>query len=197
MKASDGSVWFICLLTNVVRLSYENSKWTTYERLLIQCETWDGTIWFISQDGEVVSKDSKSGFWSAYGTEDGLIDCPVALFVTRKNELWAVGSHQGVAATAQFRHGTWNKKVHHQFSWGIDFRSVCEGEGGELYFGARPHQAETQGGILKFSLDAQNQPTWEHYVFPENAKNCTGLAFTSDGLLWFGGHNLLTYPMAG
>ncbi len=193
MEASDGSVWFACLLNVVVRLSYTNSNWMTYEGLLMQCESREGTTWFLSQNGQAISRDSTKETWLAYGVEDGLIDTPVALFITRKNELWAVGSHQGSAATALFKEDRWIKKIHHHFSWGVDYRSICEGPDGSVYFASGPHQTETQGGILKYKKTILGQPEWTTISLPRETVNCTGLAFTSDGLLWFGGPALFHY----
>ena len=99
LEAADGALWIIGRGQEAARLDLSENHYQTYEGLIFQCDTTDGAQWFISQDNGVVRYDGQE--WTRFGVEDGLMDAPSKLIVTRKGALWAAGSHEHVAATAR------------------------------------------------------------------------------------------------
>ncbi|MDZ7260972.1 MAG: response regulator [candidate division KSB1 bacterium] len=201
LEKSDGSLWIAGKMNEVLRLDYATPRWTTYHGLNFQCETTDGRQWFIAQDGGVVSYDPQTSQWKRYGIKDGLIEAPVALINTRKGGLWAAGSHQHVAATAQFDGKKWSKQLHPQLSWNIDHRAVFESSDGSLWFGGNidifPEKGQV-GGVLRFdfsSTDGNSKKAWKHYLIPQSNPGIYGIGETADKKLWFGG--IQTYQFDG
>jgi len=185
LEASDGALWMGSLGQEAVRLDYGTARWTTYTGLWFQCETPDGAQWFLSQDYGVVCYDGRR--WTRYGVEDGLMDNPGRLIVTRQGALWAAGSLDSTAATARFDGRKWGSlQTHPRFSWNILPRMVYESSDGSLYFGAAGGPTSLErgylGGLLRF-----NGKTWVHYTPPEVPRLIYGVGQTADGILWFGG----------
>jgi len=183
VEASDGALWMGGLGQEALRLDFGTARWRTYEGLSFQCETPDGAQWFVSRDSSVVRYDGQG--WMRYGVEDGLVDAPYRLIVTRKGDLWAAGSHNSTAATARFDGKKWSFQTHPRLSWGIDLKAVYESLDGSLYFGAAvgPNPQRGQGGgVLRF-----DGKTWLHYTPPEAYELLYGIGQTADGVLYFGG----------
>jgi signal transduction histidine kinase len=196
LKASDGCIWITGVRNDVYRFEYSDDRWASYLGLNFQCMTPDSKYWFISYQGEVVSFDG--GKWLSYTENDGLIDNPVSLFVTKSGVLWAIGSHQGAAATAIFLDQMWYKQIHMFLSWGIDYRAFYEDVQGCLWFGANIDYSPGKnqlGGVLKYDPNIgsyDNKDAWTHYTNSiHNAPNMVyGIAQTKDGRIWFIGYDL-------
>jgi signal transduction histidine kinase/ligand-binding sensor domain-containing protein len=161
LQTADGALWIGGQDAEVMRVDYQTRRWLTYQDLNFQWETPQGAQWFLRRDGRVVRHDTNG--WVSYGAEDGLIDAPVVVLGTRRGEVWAAGSHVHDAATARFDGQTWQRQVHSQLSWGIDWRAAYESSTGALWFGAAvdwPHLGRGySGGLLKF-----DQGQWVHYT---------------------------------
>lgn len=153
--------------------------------MLFQCETLDGTTWFLNWDLEAISFDGQN--WARYTIEDGLIDTPVVLFVTKKGVLWAAGSQDSVAATAYFDGEKWITQKHEKLAWRIQHQAVLEASDGSLWFGAfmpllNPHDV---GGFVRFDGEK-----WS-YEKPAELRNWSrpmGIGETADGKIWAGGN---------
>ena len=185
LEAADGALWIIGRGEEAVRLDLSETHWQTYEGLIFQCDTPDGAQWFISQDNGVVRYDGKE--WTRFGVEDGLMDAPSKLIVTRKGVLWAAGSHEHIAATARLDGSEWILKRHFQLSWSIDPRAVYEAFDGTLWFAAAVdwwlyEDRDFLGGVVVF--DGTN---WTHHPFPSITSYAYGIGQSADGTLWFGG----------
>ncbi len=193
LEASDGALWVAGLGQEAARLDYATARWTTYEGLFYADEAPDGAQWFISNDDGVVRRRGES--WTRYGVEDGLMDAPHGLFVTREGEVWAVGSHNSTAATARFDDGKgrWSLKVHPELSWAVYYRVVCQTSDGSLWFGAAIDWSTVgrgfRGGLLKFDREGE----WTHYPSGTAPANPYGIGQTADGTLWIGGAALTHY----
>lgn len=185
LEASDGVVWIAGQGKEVARLDYTDEKWLTHQGLLFQCETPDGSLWFLNWDLNVVRFDGNT--WTQYATEDGLIDTPVALFATRKGDLWAAGSHDNTAATAQFQSDKWTIQTHPELAWRIHHQSIFETSDGMLWFGGQLGEMprpEHRGGFVRF-----DGHTW-FYERPARAPAWPwpcGMGETPDGKIWVGG----------
>ncbi|HEX9934508.1 MAG TPA: hypothetical protein VGB38_04865, partial [bacterium] len=79
--ASNNALWLAAYQGGVYCLDMGRENWTTYSGLNFQCETKDSVEWFIDVADGVVSR--KGGTWIRYTTEDGLMDAPQALLLTR------------------------------------------------------------------------------------------------------------------
>ncbi|MFT5367667.1 MAG: C4-dicarboxylate-specific signal transduction histidine kinase [Candidatus Latescibacterota bacterium] len=128
-EASDGALWIVGYANEAIRLDL--SRWAAYEGLNFQCELPDGTQWFLSQNGAVKQQGES---WTTYNIEDGLMDSPQSLIITQSNELWAVGSHQTIAATAQWNGTRWHTKKHPQLHEAVDRRTPYESSDGSIWF---------------------------------------------------------------
>ncbi|NJC24935.1 response regulator [Neolewinella antarctica] len=192
-ETADKSVWVLGFMSEVFRFDNTFDTWATYENLNFQLETDDGTSWFIGARGGVVQK--RFGNWQISGTEAGLMNQPVRVFTTSYGEMWAVGSHEGVAATAYLNDDGWKMKLHPRVSWGIDYRAVFEDRDGSLWFGCgvdiKP-EAGHLGGVLELRSPQRNKTEWIHHATApgDYLNSCYGIGQSSDGVLWFGGKKL-------
>ena len=181
-EAADGALWIIGSGQEVARLDLSENYFQTYDGLIFQCDT-DGAQWFISQDNGVVRRDGQG--WTRFGVEDGLMDMPGKLIVTREGALWAAGSHERVAATARLDGSEWVMERHSQLSRSVDPRGVYEAFDGSLWFAAGVDwwlYDGFLGGVVVF-----DGVRWTHYASPEMARYAYGIGQSSDGVLWFGG----------
>ena len=181
-EAADGALWIMGREQEVARLDLSENYFQTYDGLIFQCDT-DGAQWFISQDNGVVRRDGQG--WTRFGVEDGLMDMPSKLIVTREGALWAVGSHERVAATARLDDSEWVMKRHPQLSWGVDPRGVYEAFDGTLWFVAAADwwlYDGFLGGVVAF-----DGASWTHHTPSMMTRYAYGIGQSSDGVLWFGG----------
>ncbi len=190
LEARDGAIWLAGRNSEVYRIDYNNTHWETYPGLHFQCESKDGAQWFITREGNVVSFTPRTGEWTRYGAEDGLIDMPVALAVTVDDVIWAVGSHQYRAATAYFTGDRWVMQRHPNFSWGIDYRSLYQSADSSLWFGASPstYSGNYLGGVLRLQDENSSLKRWTLYSSDVIGKfNVVGIAQSKDKRIWTGG----------
>jgi signal transduction histidine kinase/ligand-binding sensor domain-containing protein len=162
LQSADGALWIAGPNTDIQRVDYQTPRWSTLKDLNFQWESPAGAQWFLHRDGRVVVH--ADGRWTSYGTEDGLIDAPVALLGTRRGEVWAAGSHDHTAATAQFDGTKWTRHLHDNFSWSIDARAVFESADGSVWFGAAVDSSgppQHRDGILQF-----RDGVWTHHHQP-------------------------------
>lgn len=179
IEAADGAIWVAGLGKEAARLDYADTYWQTYKGLLYQCEDRTGGQWFLTWDLEAVRYDGLD--WTLYGVPDGLMDTPILLFSTRAGEVWAAGSHGGVAATARFDGARWTLKTHPVLGWGIHHQSVVEASNGELWFGSTGEpfpDPRSVGGLVRF--DGRN---WSYVTPPEAPAATNGAAELPDGRL--------------
>lgn len=184
LEAADGAIWIAGLGQEVVRLDYGPQRWATYVGLNYQCETADGAQWFISGDGLVVRRTGAD--WSSYGTDDGLMDRPVALLATRGGGLWAAGSHRLTAATARLDGKRWSLDTHPDLSWSIDLRAVFEASNGTLWFGAAidwDAKLGHRGGMLSF-VPPTGSGRWSRHRYPRTPPHSYGISQSADGTIW-------------
>ena len=185
LEAVDGTLWIIGRGQEAARLDLSERHYQTYQGLIFQCDTTDGAQWFISQDNGVVRYNGKG--WTRFGVEDGLMDAPSKLIVTRKGALWAAGSHAHVAATARLDGSEWVLKRHPHLSWSIDPRAVYEAYDGSVWFAAAVDwwlygDRNFLGGVVVF-----DGTTWTHHTPPDMTSYAYGIGQTSDGTFFFGG----------
>lgn len=165
-QSADGALWIFGPGTEIQRVDYQTSRWLTLRDLIFQWESPSGTQWFLHRSGRVVVH-KKDGQWMSYGTEDGVIDAPVALVGARNGDVWVAGSEHHVAAMARFDGHKWTRYIQDQFSWGVDWRGVLAASDGSVWFSAA---VDTHGpkrhkdGLLQF-----RDGKWIHYHQPGRA----------------------------
>ncbi|MDX2247070.1 MAG: helix-turn-helix domain-containing protein [Bacteroidia bacterium] len=193
----NNHLWITGVMSRVNLIDYSESHWKTFSDLNFQCQTPDGKRWFIEVNGRIITEDQ--GKWTAWDTQDGLMDAPVRLIATRKGQIWVGGSHKGVAATAFFHSGRWEKELHPNLSWGIDYRAMFEAADGTLWFGSSVDLVEDkghQGGVIQL-INPQSQPhQWQHHTINHKGltqSNAYGIGQSRDGRIWIGGTRLLSY----
>lgn len=196
-RSRKNKLWISGFKSKAYLLDYSPDRWITYIGLNYQCEVDSDEQWFLDVNGQAISKNGNR--WIAWNTEDGLIDAPVSLLATSKGQVWAAGSHNGVAATAYLKNGKWYKQLHPELSWGIDYRAVFEAADGSLWFGASV-DAETDKGQLSGVLELVDPNAdifeWQHFKYHENGlnqSNAYGIGQSPDGRIWMGGGSLMVY----
>ncbi|MEZ5044800.1 MAG: response regulator [Saprospiraceae bacterium] len=197
IPSRNNNIWIGGYKSKVYRLDYSSSRWKTYNNLNFQCESNSNEWWFLDVQGRVIKKVGKE--WTAYDQHDGLIDAPVRLIATSKQQIWVAGSHQGVAATAYYDNGKWHRQLHPTLSWGIDYRAVFEAANGSLWFGAGVDFFKSKGqlgGVLQLQDPTASEFTWIHHKYHENGliqSNAYGIGQSPDGRIWIGGGNLFYF----
>jgi len=186
----QGVVWLAGLAQVAARLDYGSDRWQSFANLHFQCETPDGRLWFVTQQQKVVSYNGET--WTQYGLEDGVIEKAGGLYVARNGTLWALGSHDGVAATGQFDGQKWTRRqTHPRFANEVHARAVFESANGDLWMGAGANGDEEEnllGGALQF--DGQN---WQHFVPPETPHYVYSIGQVNQDHIWLGGSSLRNF----
>lgn len=195
-KSEGNKLWVGGYKSKIFLLDFSTDRWMTYADLNYQCET-GLEQWFLDVHGKAVCR--KGNTWTAYDTADGLMDAPIRIFHTSKGQIWAAGSHNGVAATALLKGGRWELQTHPKLSWGIDYRAVFESTDGSLWFGgsvdAEPDKGQL-GGVLQLPDPTAEYLNWIHHIYQENGllqSNAYGIGQSQDGRIWLGGGSLYFY----
>jgi signal transduction histidine kinase/ligand-binding sensor domain-containing protein len=186
VEGADGALWIAGQGREPLRLDYGTDRWATYEGLNFECQTADGHLWFLARDDGIVRFKGKA--WTRYGVEDGLMDSPVGLVLTREGDLWAVGSQRNTAASARLESESWDLQVYPRLSWGIDGRTAYQASDGAIWFGAAVDWVSKRGhrgGVLRLFMGNQ-----VHYTSPEVdvLRYAYGIGQTADGSLWEGSY---------
>ncbi|GJM36606.1 MAG: hypothetical protein DHS20C18_56070 [Saprospiraceae bacterium] len=196
-NSQKDQLWVAGYKSKVLLLDFSTEQWVTYTNLSFQCEVSPDEQWFLEVNNRIVHRKGES--WVSYGKEDGLIDSPTSIKFTSKGQIWVAGSHQGVAATAVLKNGSWERHLHSKLSWGIDYRSFIEARDGTLWFGGSVDGEKKDGflsGILELPNPTADELDWKHHVFEENGltqANVYGIGQSKDGKIWIGGSMLLFY----
>ena len=202
LEASDDALWIAQRNGGVFRVERGHSRWLSYDQLRFQCETEDGVKWFDCREGGggCVRYDGET--WVRYGVEDGLMSEIREIFATHDGEIWAVGQHQDLAATARFhpseeRDQAWQLETHPKLAPLIPNGAIFESADGAIWIGGSNMSLglQFQGGIMRygFPLDGDRadarKKTWKHYTSKESPAPTYvwGIAQTPKGDIWVGG----------
>ena len=190
-------IWITGQQSEVLLVDLSEKRWKSYPALNYQCTTPNGDSWFLTVSGTVVKQTENN--WYEYTAEDGLIDAPVRIICTSKNQIWVAGSDEGSAATAVLRGNRWDKQIHSTLSWGIDHRAVFEDKSGALWFGGsvdREAQKGHLGGLLELKNPTAENFIWKAHQYKQNGlqqSNAYGIAQSKDENIWLGGSYLYKY----
>ncbi|QDV43080.1 Sensor protein FixL [Stieleria neptunia] len=186
-KMSDGAVWIAGKGSIALRLEPQGQRWTTYRGLVYQASGENGDEWFLTDRLSVVHHQGDR--WQEFDAGDGLMTQPFRVIVTTAGDVWAAGSHDGVAATARRIGDRWERRLHPELSWAVDRRAVFEDRDQRLWFGAAVNQRvqeDDHGGVMRF-----DGMQWKH-IRPTNRLDFVyGIAQTQDGSVWFAGPSLV------
>ena len=193
-QTRNENLWIIGLSKDVWRIDLSDHRWTTYKDLIFQAESRDGDQWFITIDGKAVRYITNKNKWILYDQGDGLIDCPIAIEVTKNGEVWVVGSNNHVAATAHFDGKNWSKQIHPNISWGLDRRAIIESEDGSLWLGSTSDfdiNKGQAGGLVRYknsSFSDLSELEFEYYPCSDEFRlyGVYGIGQTSDQDIWAG-----------
>ncbi|WP_372897422.1 ATP-binding protein [Stieleria sp.] len=186
-KTSDGALWIAGKGAIALRLEPQGQRWTTYRGLVYQASGEDGEEWFLTDRLTVVRHQGDR--WQQYDADDGLMSQPLRVIVTTAGDVWAAGSHDGVAATARRLGNRWERRLHPELSWAVDRRAVFEDRDQRLWFGAAVNQLvqeDDHGGVLRFDGEV-----WKHFRPTNRLDFVYGIAQTQDGSVWFAGPSLV------
>ena len=175
---------------NVFAVDTGTHQWKSYPGLNFQCESAEGRRWFLSEDGGVVLNDPVGQQWLRYDRSDGVIDMPVAVTAAKSGQVWAAGSHDGVAAVSIFDGTAWRRRTYPDFATGIGYRSGFEAADGTLWFGASGDEIPGSGqigGALQLRASDDGMPEIISWLTPPDTPyRIAGFAQTPDGTLWLG-----------
>lgn len=200
-EARDKSIWVIGLSNEVWRIDFSTRRWTTYKGINFQCESRSGDKWFITYDFKIVKCDSAMKSWIRFDEEDGLIDAPNRVIITKEGTAWAAGSHRQIAATAFLTGERWQRHLHPSLSWGFDWRAAFEANDGSLWFGVSPDydvQKGQRGGLVRYLRpnDVNNDMEQrEYHYFNQNfyINGVYGIGQGADNQLWVGQMGLFSF----
>lgn len=187
-ESSDGNLWIAGKRNEVYKFDYSTTNWVTYRNLNFEAESKDGTQWFVSIYGRIIKHTENK--WISYGVEDGLIEAPVRVIVTRSGEVWAAGSHRGVAASSYLTGTKWTKQLYPELSWNIDFRGVFEDKDGSLWFGGNVdiQVAKGQkGGTVVINNPDEDKTAYNHNITNQKEPSVYGMGQSKDGRMWLTG----------
>ena len=196
-NSNDQRLWISGFKAQTYSFDYSRERWSTFRGLNFQCTAEDGARWFIDASGKLIRQSGND--WTTTNSEENVIDAPVRVISTSNGEIWAAGSHKGVAATAVLRDGQWSRHLHPNLSWGIDYRAVLEAFDGSLWFGGAVDFDEDRGqigGVLQMVYDSSGDQSWIHHRYRENGltqSNAYGIGQSRDSLIWIGGGSLMYY----
>lgn len=168
-----------------------NERWTTYLDLIFCDQDTEGKEWFIRKDRQVIVHDPKSGHWSAFTAEDGLIDAPNAIHVASNGTIWVSGMHQRNAAFSYLEGDQWHRHEFPSLGYTFGHLAVSEladgsllfGNGSDAYYDKRPGGAV----LCRPSPDGMEMETLDLPHFPPRPHT---LASWRKNALWIGGRDL-------
>jgi signal transduction histidine kinase/DNA-binding response OmpR family regulator/ligand-binding sensor domain-containing protein len=189
-QTSNNYLWIIGLSNDVLRVDLSYNKWATYDNLIFQAEDKQRNRWYISIDGFIVRENVNNNTWTRFDQEDGSMDTPISIFVTRNGKIWSIGSHGNIAATAFFDGKKWIKQLQPTISWGIDRRAVLEGKDNSLWFGSCSDFEESKGqvgGLVRY-INSGNSFNYEYYPSGNDFRlyGIYGIGQTPDKDIWVG-----------
>ena len=184
------TLWFCGSLLH--RIDYSKRQWDSFADLGFQCQGPDGREWFITRDSRIVVHDARDESWLKYSPDDGLMDLPVGVIVSRNGTVWAAGSDKGIAAVARLEGNRWRLDRHPKFANGIARQSLYESVAGDMYFGAEFERSASPGrtgGVLCYRRQGD---AWSvtNISPPEIPFRIITIAEDDEGTFWFGGDRI-------
>ena len=164
--SEDNSLWLSQVRGRPIRLDLAGGPWGTQAGYHYQCESL-GSRWFIAEDGEIVSSSLANPLTEpVHHRGRGAIDHPIGLFATRNGEVWAVGTHKGIAAFSIYNGMVWLRQEFPEFATGFDFDSYCERATGAVLLGSGQFwdaPPAKQGGVIEVQRKGD---TWATRLWP-------------------------------
>ena len=191
-ETRDQKLYITGLANDVWRIDLSNQRWATLEGLSFQDEDSEGGKWFIASNGSVVYADAGMRHWKKYTTADGIIDSPVAIYVSENDIVWIAGSHNKLAATCCLHNNKWKKQIHTKLGWGIDRRAIHESKDGSIWFGSASDvffDKGQKGGIVKYHNADNPEYIKFEYHYSDDVFKITGIygiGETTGGKIWSG-----------
>jgi len=205
--ASDGALWIALEGREALRLDLSDKRWQTFRGLHFQAETLDGAQWFIAREQvaanscEGVVRREPNGEWVRFTVDDGLMDQPSGVLVSRTGDVWVGGGQDSVTAVARFvpggddRSGKWSLQTYPKLSWNIRSNAFIEAQNGDLWFSSELRwrtEAGQEGGLMQ--IDPARFELGERiYHKPRDGFVAYGMAQTTDGTIWAGSFGLKSY----
>lgn len=203
VETADGSIWLGFSQGNILRLEYGKDRWLTFRNLHHRGTDAAGRESFQDTSGRVIRYTPGSQQTLSYGLEDGILDKPSRLIITKQGSLWVVGSHEGVAATSHRVDDKWITTKHKNLAHSTGHR-IGETSDGAIWVPSHVNLTEPyDGGIVRY-----NGRRWTHLkpmsfdqavglgkidsrLASENAWSGAPYTFytmsqTSDGKIWMG-----------
>ncbi len=190
-ETSREGLWIFGLGGEVWRVDLSTKKWSSFKGVHFIAQDLKGDNWFLSYDGAVIKTNSTMQALKRYDDSDGLIDTPTSLYVTKRGQIWAAGSHRQIAATAYFEDNKWHRHLHPTLSWSIDHRAVMETRDGSLWFGSCADKVASKGhrgGLVRYLNPFESKDKFEYYYFNEKFELFAiyGIGQSQDGKLFVG-----------
>ncbi len=159
VESETGDLWLLDYRISLYRIDYGSRRWRSFEGHLLQAETSDGDRWFVSEEGDALRNFGEAYLeWEKHDQQDGLIDTVVGLFELSNGSLWAVGSHQGVAALAIRTGDRWIRRTYPEFGDAIRNEKPVEMPSGKIALCSANYQdwiPRDVGGVMFVESDGR------------------------------------------
>lgn len=191
-ETKDENFCIIGLGNEVWGIDLSFQRWATFRGLSFQAEDNKGNKWFLTVDGAVVKCDQSMQKWIRFTKDDGVIDVPVVLIISKNGMVWIAGSDNQISATACFDGKKWRKQTHPYLGWGIDRRAIFEASDGSLWLGSASDvdvAKGQKGGIVRYTnISDPDKIKFEYHYADQNFKltGVYGIGETADGTIWAG-----------
>ncbi len=185
----NGDVW-LCgenqFVSRFVNASKNEAFWNNG---VLQFKDEMGANWYIDNNNDVIQ--AKQNMQTRFGIKEGLMSHPQHLFGLKNGQVWAIGSHHGVAATAFYENNKWKRTIHSNLSWSIGYNTILEDRNGHLWLSGAvdfEYDENFKGGLLEFIPDDQTGGEWYHHLEPNAPDVSYGLEQSPDGRVWSCGY---------
>lgn len=181
----DQVLWLAGLGQGAARINLASEVSLVYPNLRFQADHPTAGTWFVGQDSSVIQRIDER--WLRFDQEDGLMDYPRSVIVSRAGEVWVSGSDRNVAATAVLKGDKWVVQTHPRLSKMVAWQGDYAQKNGPMWFGAYHYDDKKGqvGGILRYW-----QGEWQHFEPPEALEVVYAIGETLDGRVWAGTHEL-------
>ena len=193
LQTRNGAVWLAILNVSVHHVDYAGQNWQVLEQLHYQCENDKGERYFIAKNGHIVVQKNDST-WQRFTEQDGLLDMPLLVLVDFRQQVWAAGSHKGIAAVCRLENDEWKRELFADFSWSIGPQSAVVTPEQHIWFGSMGDPSGPfRGGCIIYTFE-HGEYRQRRIISPTATFNrAASLTHDTQGRVWNAATHLLYF----